>query len=124
MSLIELLQDYQGLPEYCGLDIKNVDQRSLFGDFPLNIAASRGSISELQLLARNGALVNRPGEHGYTPLHNATEQGHLHAVIWLLSNGAERLIKNDFGETPLDLAKLLKEAEIHKVLSMPAGVSS
>lgn len=27
------------------------------------------------------------GEHGYTPLHNATEQGALEAVMWLISKG-------------------------------------
>lgn len=52
------------------------------------------------------------GEHGYTPLHNATEQGALEAVMWLISKGADRFARNDWDWTPLDLAVGLGEAQL------------
>lgn len=112
MLLADLLQEYASLPEYSGAPIADVHQVSLFGDRPINIAATRGDIRELELLLMAGADINSRGEHGYTPLHNATEQGALEAVMWLISKGADRFARNDWDWTPLDLAVGLGEAQL------------
>jgi len=117
MTLAELFADYQSLPEYSGRVLDDVGCKSLFGDKPINIAATRGSIEELWLLCENGADVNEPGEHEYRPLHNAVEQGHMEAVIWLLERGANKALSNMRGETPLDLAVMLEEKEIAELLA-------
>lgn len=116
MNITELIADYQTLPEFSGLNLVDVNQVSLFGDRPMNIAATRGSIDEMTLLMIHGAGVNDAGEHGYTPLHNAVEQGQIHAVLWLLAQGANTLLRNDSGETPAALARVLGENEIASVL--------
>ncbi|WP_312316605.1 ankyrin repeat domain-containing protein [Stenotrophomonas sp.] len=117
MLLSEVLADYAGLPEYSGVKLVDVNQVSLFGDRPINIAATRGSIAELQALFLAGADINSPGEHGYTPLHNATEQGALDAVKWLIENGADRGARNDLGWTALDLATALGEVGLYELVS-------
>lgn len=117
MSIVEIFDDYQSLPEYSGIVLDSVACISLFGDKPINIAATRGLVSELSVLLENGADPNDPGEHGYRPLHNAVEQGHLMAVHWLLNNGANKALINLHGDTPLDLAKLLEEKEISDLLA-------
>lgn len=116
MKIDDLIKDYESLPEYSGLKLGDINQVSLFGDRPINIAATRGSIDELALLVAHGACVNDAGEHGYTPLHNAVEQGKIEAVKWLLANGADRSIRNHKGEKPQELAKLLEEDSIAAVL--------
>lgn len=117
MTLAELFADYQNLPEYSGKMLDKVDCVGLFGDRPINIAATRGAVQELALLVDHGADVNDPGEHGYRPLHNAVEQGKLDAVKWLLERGANKTLRNVQGDTPFDLALILGEAKIANILS-------
>ncbi|NYE28232.1 ankyrin repeat protein [Rhodanobacter sp. K2T2] len=112
MNIEDLLSSYQMLPEYSGTALTDLNQTSLFGDRPINIAATRGSMDELETLFRAGASINDGGEHGYSPLHNAVEQGHIGVVEWLLKNGSDISKKDDSGQTPLDLARLLGEVEI------------
>ncbi|WP_236546090.1 ankyrin repeat domain-containing protein [Stenotrophomonas sp. 364] len=107
MELDRLLSLYRELPEFMGIKITHVDQVSAFGDMSINVAATRGSIEELETLLGAGADVNSAGEHGCTPLHNAVEQGKYEAVEWLLRHGAQRGIRNEAGETPGQLASLL-----------------
>ncbi len=116
-SLGEILDAYQSLPEYSGIVLDGVSRTSLFGDKPIHVAATRGSVADLAVLVESGADVNEPGEHGYRPLHNSVEQGHLLAVHWLLNNGADKTQKNRSGQTPLDLAELLEEHEIAGLLA-------
>lgn len=115
-ELQRIFADYGELPEYSGIRLENVNQKSLFGDRPINIAATRGSINEINTLLEEGADINNKGEHSYTPLHNAVEQGHRDVVIFLLSRGADKDVKNIYGQTPADLADLLNEDEIKKLL--------
>lgn len=112
-----ILDDYRSLPEYSGLPLLNVNTVSLFGDWPINIAATRGALHELGVLLRNGADVNAKGEHQYTPLHNSVEQGKLDAVQFLVANGADLSACNSNGQTPLDLAGILEEDLIATYLS-------
>jgi len=122
-KLEAILREYSGLPEYSEMDVPEVNTKSLFGDYPINIAATRGLISEVSTLLDSGADVNAKGEHGYTPLHDAVEQGHLDAVKFLVGHGASITIKNTDGDTPIELAKLLGENEIHRFLSSFAASS-
>ena len=82
----------------------------------MNVAATRGSIDEMEVLLAHGAHVNEAGEHGYAPLHNAVEQGHLDAVLWLVAHGANMSLRNAAGETPADLARILREESIAEAL--------
>ncbi|MCP3675940.1 MAG: ankyrin repeat domain-containing protein [Gammaproteobacteria bacterium] len=116
-KLDAILREYSELPEYSETAVPAVNTKSLFGDYPINIAATRGLISEISTLLDHGADVNAMGEHGYTPLHDAVEQGHIDAVKFLVEHGASVAIKNNDGDSPTELAKLLKESEIHRFLN-------
>lgn len=111
-ELNAILEDYKMLPEYSGVELLGVDTKSLFGDWPINVAATRGSLHELTVLLRNGSDINAKGEHKYTPLHNSVEQGKLEATRFLVERGADLLARNNNGDTPADLAKILGESEI------------
>lgn len=108
-GLSEILSEYNTLPEYAGMELEDVNQKSRFGDYPIHISCVQGNIDELQTLLDNGADVNASGEHGYTPLHSAVEQGQLVVVRHLIAAGADVSITNNDGDTPLQLAFLLSE---------------
>ena len=113
----EILREYSGLPEYSEMPIPTINKKSLFGNYPINIAATRGLIEEISVLIDNGADINAQGEHGYTPLHDAVEQGHMDAVKLLVDRGANVSISNADGDRPIELAELLDETEIHRFLN-------
>ncbi len=114
LNLIEILKEYSQLPEYIGINLDTVNTVSLFGDYPINIAATRGDLNEIKLLLKFGANINTKGEHGYSPLHNAVEQGYIDIVQFLVERGANKNILNDDGISPLSL--LLKEEKIAQFL--------
>lgn len=116
-KLNRILKEYSELPEYVGVGIPTINTKSLFDDYPINIAATRGILEEVVVLLSNGADVNAKGEHGYTPLHDAVEQGNKEVIKVLLKNGADVSIKNDDGDAPIELAKLLEERDIFQFLS-------
>lgn len=109
LTLSDILSDYQMLPEYLAYELVDVNQVSMFGDYPLHVAAVRGSIEEIEVLLQHGANINAKGEYDFTPLHHAVEHGHSEAVKFLLEKGADINIKNVDEMTPLDIALILDE---------------
>ena len=119
-QLAILLAEYSTLPEFSGIECSGVNSLSLFGDRPIHIASTRGDIGGIQLLLEQGADINCKGEHGYTALHDAVEQGHKDAVAYLLKHGAKPEVLNDDGISPAGLAELLGESEILHLLEKSA----
>jgi len=62
------------------------------------------------------AIINRKNHIGDTALHKASFRGHDEVVKLLLKNGADPLITNNDGKTPLDLAK---SEEVISILPHP-----
>ncbi|HYJ05472.1 MAG TPA: ankyrin repeat domain-containing protein [Chthoniobacterales bacterium] len=56
------------------------------------------------------------GFPGYTPLHMAAMNGYTEKVKLLLQSGADPSIRNDTGETPLDITNV-KFAEVRELLT-------
>ena len=54
----------------------------------LGIAALLGDVGEVQRLLDAGAAVNGKDHHGWTPLMNASQRGHVAAMRLLLKRGA------------------------------------
>lgn len=75
-------------------------------------AVIRASTEDVDLLIRSGAKVNAQGDLGGTPLHNAASRGLLDIANKLIASGASRHLKNEFGQTPADLATLMKHKEL------------
>lgn len=114
-ELDDLLAFYQEFPNWSGVECR-VDSRGIFGDYPLHVAATRCSQSEIEILVSAGANVNAIGEDGYTPLMNSVEQGCLDCVILLIDRGADPETVNDEGLNAKTLAYLHEEAQIIKYL--------
>jgi ankyrin repeat protein len=104
------------LPAFCGVALDNVNARGTFGERPLEVAAGRGMMDEVEALLDGGAEINAHGELGNTALHAAVGQGHLEVVRLLLMRGASRLEKNEDGFTPFDVAKLLEHEDLVAIL--------
>jgi uncharacterized protein len=114
----EVLRRYkeEELPEFVEMQLTDVNQVGLFGDRPLNVAATRGIMDEVEALVRAGADVNSSGDLGSTPLHDAVGQGHIEVVKFLLENGASLTATNEFGDTPANAAHLGNREDIVRLL--------
>ncbi len=84
---------------------------SIDGGTPLHKAAFDGTDIDLLLDAK--ADVNRHDNHGMTPLHIATQRGHLELVAELLSAGAKINEPTRNGDTPLFLSFENDDQEDH-----------
>lgn len=74
-------------------------------------ASIAGNVPQIMWWMSHKADVNsmKEGRHGRTCLHEAVDQGHIHATAFLLQNGADLYIKDDRGQTALDLAQNIAE---------------
>ncbi|POY75698.1 hypothetical protein BMF94_1321 [Rhodotorula taiwanensis] len=84
--------------------------------------ALEGDATALEaFLARNSSStttdLNVRDSYGYTPLHLATDRGQTEAVKVLLGAGADRSLKDDDGNTALDLARLAEHSDIVALLT-------
>ncbi len=92
---------------------------------PVFYAAALGANEALEVLLREGALVNvhesRPAYSmhlSYTPLHYAASNGHARTVQLLLAHEANpRITDPRLAETPLDLAKTEGHSEVVEILA-------
>ncbi len=67
---------------------------------------SSAEAQEIRLPQTQKEIVNQQDLNGNTPLHNAVNQGDVQIIKWLLTAGANPLIKNSNGKTAKDLAIL------------------
>jgi ankyrin repeat protein len=66
--------------------------------------------------------VNAVETGGYTPLHQAVDQGDAEMVLLLLEMGARPDVRSDAGDTPLDLAWAKGHAAVVELLSRDGRV--
>ena len=57
------------------------------------------------MIQAGGEVNEQDEEDGSTPLHDASENGHVEVITALLAAGADKTIKNKDGRTPYDYAK-------------------
>ena len=67
----------------------NVDERNELGRTPLYLAAKRGNLEAVKLLAAAGANVDAPARYDMPPLWPAVQNGNTDVVRWLLDHGAD-----------------------------------
>lgn len=83
-----------------GADVNAQDKGGLI---PLHNAASYGHVDVAALLIKYNACVNATDKWAFTPLHEASQKGRTQLCALLLSHGADPSMKNQEGQTPLDL---------------------
>ena len=76
-------------------------------------AARQGNLAEVKaFLETDKKLINFKNIWGKTPLHLASDSGHLEVVKFLTENGADLNAKDNFGRTPLNTAVVGNREEI------------
>ena len=100
----ELQQLLDGLkdPYHPTWDVDTIALNGRYGVFhetPLHVFAVRGDYRACKCLVDAGADLNVPGEHGYTPLHEAVHQGHVAIVELFLQHGADSTLPTAMGTT-------------------------
>ncbi|XP_038620066.1 LOW QUALITY PROTEIN: poly [ADP-ribose] polymerase tankyrase-2 [Tachyglossus aculeatus] len=83
-----------------GADVNAQDKGGLI---PLHNAASYGHVDVAALLIKYQACVNATDKWAFTPLHEAAQKGRTQLCALLLAHGADPALKNQEGQTPLDL---------------------
>ncbi len=115
-ELKEVVRKNQTHPEFLGINIEHVDERSALDNTMLHLAAGTGALSDITLLVQHGADLNAPGDLGYTPLHMAVLMKQKFSLKLLLELGADHNIRNEFGQTPKDLAESIQEPALGQEL--------
>lgn len=85
------------------------------GETPLHFA-NLDSLAPFKLLLSASADPNAKDENGNTPLHQAVRWNRTPIVRELASNGANILVKNRFGLTPVDIAFRTRSEESARIL--------
>ena len=78
---------------------------------PLHYAASKGHTAMMRLLIENDAYIDAESPNGTTPLMMAAYYASPNAVKLLLEEGADPLLRNQGGQTALDMA-LVKDKKL------------
>lgn len=83
------------------------------------------------LLIKYNTCVNATDKWAFTPLHEAAQKGRTQLCALLLAHGADPTMKNQEGQTALDLATVTLPLLLHphaflsepswSVLAFPAG---
>ncbi|KAF7401149.1 poly ADP-ribose polymerase tankyrase [Vespula maculifrons] len=109
-----------------GADVNAQDKGGLI---PLHNASSYGHLDIAALLIKYNTIVNATDKWGFTPLHEAAQKGRTQLCALLLAHGADPFLKNQEGQSPVDLASaddvrcLLQDAMASQqvVPSVPSG---
>jgi len=78
---------------------------------PLHYAASKGHTAMMRLLIENDAYIDAESPNGTTPLMMAAYYASPNAVKLVLEEGADPLLRNQGGQTALDMA-LVKDKKL------------
>ena len=73
-----------------------------------------GKIEQLNELTKQA--INSKNENGLTALHKATSEGNLAMAAYLIRNGAQTEVEDNFGNTPLIYAAIKNRLEVAKLL--------
>lgn len=78
------------------------------------------------LLIKYNTCVNATDKWAFTPLHEAAQKGRTQLCALLLAHGADPTMKNQEGQTPLDLATVngLHYLNVHRDFSKATMISS
>lgn len=70
----------------------------------LDLHSSVQHVDIAALLIKYNTCVNATDKWAFTPLHEAAQKGRTQLCALLLAHGADPTMKNQEGQTPLDLA--------------------
>jgi len=87
------------------------------GTTPLHLAAATGNQKLIELFSEGyGVSLNVRDEEGEPPLFYAVRGRHVNVIRYLFRYGAEHSLKNQDGETALDVADSIGDSEMVQLL--------
>ena len=86
-----------------GADV-NTASRNPMKVAPIHAAVAGKNAEVIDLILSSGADVNAKQQQGWTAIHSAAMHGDLALLEKLLARGADPMVMNDDGKSPLDLA--------------------
>jgi len=87
------------------VDFSEINATNALGDNALHCVIVWGDYDAARILIENGIDIQKHGEHGYTPLHEACAFGRKDIVELLLQKGADPFARTE-GDLPLTIARL------------------
>lgn len=92
----------------------NVNNQDHEGKAPLHFACIYSQLKSAEFLIKYGAQIDLKDENGNTPLSDAIfySQGKQELVRFLLENGADYNLTNNYGINPKDLAKSISNFDL------------
>lgn len=115
-NLDSVLNDMKNTVDFSDVPIKSIEQKSIFGNTPLIVAAGWGNVDAVRILLDAGANINATGEDRDTALHRAVAVEALDVVQMLIDRGASVEMADAFGDTPRDFAEEAKDLRIRELL--------
>jgi len=94
----------------------NPNLHDYLGNTALMGACFMGYIEIAEMLLDAGALVDKQNDNLATALSFATNFGNVKIVELLLTNGANPLLKDKFGNNPIDYAIIQENEDCYKLL--------
>jgi ankyrin repeat protein len=123
-KLREVLDSIGDAADFFGVELTDVNQRGVYGNTPLKIAAVRGDADATGVLLEAGADVNAIVEDGCIALWYAAAFDHPEVVRILLDHGASLDTRNSLlGDTPEEAAQRRGLTEALKILEEYGGRS-
>lgn len=96
-----------------------ISEYSVSGSTPLHLhTLCSATLSIAACLILNGANINKQSLRQYTPLHYACKNGRRKLVKYLLYEGADKTIKGNQGETPLQLALAQTHPDADSIIAL------
>lgn len=92
----------------------DADSPDRLGFRPLHLAAQEGAVAAARALLEHGAAVDAVNSYGNTPLFTAVfnAKGHGEMIELLRAHGADPMVTNNSGQSPLGLARLIGNYDV------------
>ncbi|AZZ90690.1 ankyrin repeat domain-containing protein [Hahella sp. KA22] len=111
-SVRALLEQVEGVADFSGVKINDINDTNILGDNALHCVCVWGDLDAAKLLVENGIDIEQKGEGGFTPLRVAEEFGHKELVNYLMSMGADaEALNTEFEFDPEVNSRHLKRLE-------------
>ncbi len=104
LELIALFNELKETASFCDVPFDDVNDTNSDGENALHWAARANDLAAARLLIDAGIEIDKHGDLGYTPLHDACSAGHVDMVRLLVESGAD-LYATTEGYPPFTLAR-------------------
>jgi len=104
-----------------GADIEATDNGD---ETPLLSAAAENQYNGVFFLLNANANPHAKCYYGWTALHHAARHGNLKMFEELINFGADKLVKDNYGKTPLDWAKQYNHQDILSIFAKNIDMSN